>query len=252
MSVAAYTCPVLATDTDVAVAVPDTVTDVNVPTEVIVGWAAVVTVPAVVAVDALPVNAPTNVVEVTDVRPANVVEVEPNAILVDPTVTELFNNFAFAILPANIVFVTVPVLVVYTPLVTVPALPVTEPVIGFVTVKLANVPTLVKLEAVTPTARVAPVNVPAAAATVPLAPSAIAVPLTVTELLVNAAFGIAVKLVPVNIGAVTNPIVTAPVAPDTVTFVPATLDVTPVFANVLPVKDKPVPAVYDPEPENCA
>ena len=42
----------------------------------------------VVAVEALPVNAPTKVVEVTDVKPASVVAVDPRVIAVEPTVTE--------------------------------------------------------------------------------------------------------------------------------------------------------------------
>ena len=47
-----------------AVTVPLTPSDVNVPTEVILGWAAVVTVPAVVALVAAPLSAPTKVVAV--------------------------------------------------------------------------------------------------------------------------------------------------------------------------------------------
>ena len=52
--------------------------------------------------------------------------------------------------------------VVYTPLVTVPALPVTLPLIAFVTVKSVSVPTLVKLELTTLLARVVPVSALAA------------------------------------------------------------------------------------------
>jgi hypothetical protein len=63
----------------------------------------------VVAVDALPVSAPTKVVEVTETNPTKVVTVAPNATAVEPIVTELFNNLALAIEPANIVLVTVPV-----------------------------------------------------------------------------------------------------------------------------------------------
>ena len=66
------------------VTLPDTDTLVRVPTEVMLGCAAVVTVPAVVAA---PVSAPTNVVLVTLVRPATVVTVEPNVSAVDPSVT---------------------------------------------------------------------------------------------------------------------------------------------------------------------
>ena len=50
--------------------------------------------------------------------------------------------------------------------VAVPALPVMEPVIGLVTVRLASVPTEVREEASTFDASVAPVSVPAAAVTV--------------------------------------------------------------------------------------
>ena len=42
---------------------------------------------ALVAVDAFPDKAPTNVVDVTEVRPAKVVAVAPKAMVVDPTVT---------------------------------------------------------------------------------------------------------------------------------------------------------------------
>ena len=61
------------------------------------------------AVLALPVKAPVKPVDVTLVKPANVVELAPNAIAVVPIVVLLFTNLALAILPANIVFVTVPV-----------------------------------------------------------------------------------------------------------------------------------------------
>ena len=89
----------------VAVA-PLTVKVLKVPTDVIALCAAVVTVPAVVAVDALPVKAPTNVVDVTEVNPAIVVDVAPNAVEVEPIVIELFAKLAFDIEPANIEFVT--------------------------------------------------------------------------------------------------------------------------------------------------
>ena len=55
--------PVLAVNAT-AVTVPFTPSDVSVPTEVILGCAAVVTVPAVVALVAAPLNAPTNVVAI--------------------------------------------------------------------------------------------------------------------------------------------------------------------------------------------
>jgi hypothetical protein len=78
--------------------------------------AMLVAVVAEVAVDALPVNAPTNDADVTDVRPASVVDVEPSAMLVEPMVTELFVKAALGIdvspapLPANPVDDKIPVL----------------------------------------------------------------------------------------------------------------------------------------------
>jgi len=51
----------------------------------------------VVAVDALPVNAPVNPVEVTEVNPANVVDDAPSDIAVVPIVTELLVNCALLI-----------------------------------------------------------------------------------------------------------------------------------------------------------
>ena len=62
-----------------AVRVPETVNEVRVPTEVMVGCAAVVTVPAVVAVEALPTNAPVNVVADTVVNAPVEAVVEPIA-----------------------------------------------------------------------------------------------------------------------------------------------------------------------------
>ena len=75
-----------------------------------------------------PVKLPTNEFEVTVDSPEIVAEVLPNDIVVDPNVILLLDNLLLAILPANIVLVTVPVSVIYTPLVTVPELPVTLPV----------------------------------------------------------------------------------------------------------------------------
>lgn len=66
------------------------------------------------AVLAFPVNAPTNVVEVTDVSPAIVVADDPRDIAVDPTVTLEFIKAPFGILvkddpePLKVVAVTVP------------------------------------------------------------------------------------------------------------------------------------------------
>ena len=77
-----------------ALILPVTVKLPNVPTLVIFGCAAVVTVPAVVALDAAPVNAPTNVVLVTLVNPATVVTVLPNVNAVLPNVTDALANLA--------------------------------------------------------------------------------------------------------------------------------------------------------------
>ena len=69
----------------------------------------------VVAVSALPVNAPIKLVAVTEVSPANVVEVPPKAIFVLPIVTELFVNAPLGIFvkdapePLNKVALNVPV-----------------------------------------------------------------------------------------------------------------------------------------------
>jgi len=52
---------------------------------------------AVVAVEALPVNAPTNVVDVTEDNPAIVVAEDPKEIEVEPTVIVLLARFAFVI-----------------------------------------------------------------------------------------------------------------------------------------------------------
>jgi hypothetical protein len=67
---------------------------VRLPTLVILGCAAVVTVAAVVALVAAPVNEPTNVVLVTLVRPATVVTVAPSVSAVDPNVTAALANRA--------------------------------------------------------------------------------------------------------------------------------------------------------------
>ena len=70
---------------------------------------------AVVAVFALPVNAPIKLVAVTEVNPANVVEVPPSAIEVLPMVTELLVNAPLGIFvkdapePLNKVAVNLPV-----------------------------------------------------------------------------------------------------------------------------------------------
>ena len=56
-------------------------------------------VASAVAVLALPVNAPTNAVDVTLANPANVVTVAPNETAVLPMVTELFVSAALATVP---------------------------------------------------------------------------------------------------------------------------------------------------------
>ena len=67
-----------------AVVLPVTAKLLKVPTLVMLGCAAVVTVAAVVAA---PVKAPTNVVDVTLVKPATVVTVAPRVSAVEPRVT---------------------------------------------------------------------------------------------------------------------------------------------------------------------
>lgn len=103
---------------------------------------------AEVAVLALPVNAPTNVVDVTDVRPAKVVTVAPKATFVLPIVTLEFVNDALAMLlnvledPLIVLFVRV----------SAPANVASVPVDGSVTLVVApsvsvrpNAPEVVKL-----------------------------------------------------------------------------------------------------------
>jgi hypothetical protein len=63
-----------------------------------------VTLPADVAVEALPVRAPTKVVEVTEVKPANVVTVAPRETAVDPIVTELLVSPALFTAPDALTF----------------------------------------------------------------------------------------------------------------------------------------------------
>jgi hypothetical protein len=76
-----------------------TVKLLSVPTEVMLGCAFVVTVPAVVAA---PVNAPTNVVDVTLVKPATVVTVVPSVSAVLPKVTAALAKRACAKVPLEI------------------------------------------------------------------------------------------------------------------------------------------------------
>jgi hypothetical protein len=78
------------------VVLPVTAKLVRVPTLVMLPWAAVVTVPAVVAA---PVNVPTNVVDVTLLNPATVVTVVPNVSAVLPNVTAALAKRAWASVP---------------------------------------------------------------------------------------------------------------------------------------------------------
>jgi hypothetical protein len=74
-----------------------------------------VAVVALVAVEALPVKAPTKVVDVTEVRPTNVVTVAPKATAVEPIVTLELTNAELGMLvrlapePLNPVAVKSPV-----------------------------------------------------------------------------------------------------------------------------------------------
>ena len=69
----------------------------------------------VVAVEALPVKAPVNPVDVTDVKPAIVVLLAPNDVEVLPIVIAEFVKLALEILPANIALVTFAAPIVDTP-----------------------------------------------------------------------------------------------------------------------------------------
>lgn len=81
----------------------------------------------VVTVEALPVKDPTNVVDVTDVRPAKVVVVSPRFTAVEPIVTDELDNLTFAILPANIALVTFVAPIADTPAEVIVTSPVTVP-----------------------------------------------------------------------------------------------------------------------------
>jgi hypothetical protein len=121
------------------VTLPVTASDVNVPVDVILGCAAVVTVPAVVAA---PVNAPTNVVLVTLLSPATVVTVAPSVSAVLPSVTEALANLACATVPEEILVALIEVTLAPDPF----NVPTKFPdVVLPVTAKLESVPTLVIL-----------------------------------------------------------------------------------------------------------
>ena len=124
---------------------PVTDNAVKVPTDVIFPCAAVVTVPAVVALVAAPVKAPTNEVLVTLVSPATVVTVEPKVNAVLPNVTLALASLACANVPDEtlLAFNAVNELPfpVKTPVLAVNAAPVVVPT----TFNDVNVPTLVIL-----------------------------------------------------------------------------------------------------------
>ena len=86
-----------------------------------------------VAVLALPVNAPVNPVDVTLVKPANVVELAPKLIAVEPIVVLLFVKLALAMLD-NVLELPLIVLLVN---VSVPANVANVPVVGNVTLVVA-------------------------------------------------------------------------------------------------------------------
>jgi hypothetical protein len=97
----------LAMVNELALTNPDTLRLDSVPTEVMLPCAFVVTEPAVVAA---PVNAPTNVVDVTLDSPAIVVVVVPNARVVLPNITFEFANLACASVPLAILDAFIPVI----------------------------------------------------------------------------------------------------------------------------------------------
>lgn len=199
-----------------------------------------------------------NDVDETDVNPASVVDVAPSAILVDPTVSELFVRPAFGIpvklVPTNAgVVVNVGVAPDVSACRT-PAAFVTNPVVlaavWYGTLPVTPPEILVAVDALPVNAPVNDVDVTDVnpASVVLVAPSAILVDPIVNELFVKAPFGIEVRdapeplnvpavIVPEIVTAVGKLNVTAPVAPETATWfdVPDT-EVTPVFVTVtLPV-----------------
>ena len=180
-----------------------------------------VTVAAVVALVAAPVNAPTNVVEVTLVNPATVVTVEPNVSAVLPSVTYALANLACASVPELMLVALIEVTLAPDPLSVAIML---APLILPVTAKLPSVPTEVmfvcaavckvpvKLVATTAVAPKLPtlalpvaLSVPVIFAPVPVTVNTFAVPAELTVTLPLAAtltfdvpFCIAVASMPVN------------------------------------------------------
>lgn len=122
----------------------------SVPTLVMLGCALVVTVPAVVAA---PVNAPTNVVDVTLDSPATVVTVAPKVNAVLPSVTAALASLAWTSVPELMLLALILVTFAPEPL----SVPTKLPAVAFpVTARLPRVPTLVKLELTTVEFRVVP------------------------------------------------------------------------------------------------
>ena len=107
---------------------------------VIAVFVAFVAVVALVAVLALPVKAPTKLVDVTETKPANVVTVAPNATEVEPMVTLELVNAALGILvkpapePLKAVDVKVPVLGTYCNLVELVSIVEVVPLVAFTNV----------------------------------------------------------------------------------------------------------------------
>jgi hypothetical protein len=121
--------------------------------------------------------------------------------------------------------------------VAVPALPLTEPVIGLVTVRFARVPTEVRDEAVTPELSVEPVRVPAAAVTVIAAEPSKFTPLIAR----GVARAVAVEALPVsaptNVEEVTEerPAIVVVVLPSEMLVLPRVNDPPPVEIVCQPV-----------------
>ena len=229
--------PVLAVNAG-AVIVPLEFNDVSVPTLVMLPWAAVVTVPAVVALVAAPDKAPTNVVAVIDALPKLAL------ILVLITADELpfadeVENVGYTVVEVDVFCNNADAFVALVALATVP-------------VTLAPTSELNPLPL--------PVNTPVfavmfAAVIVPLTPSEVNVP---TEVMFGCALVVTVPAVvaapvnaPVNVVADTLP--NEPL-PDTLSDVnvPTLVIVgcATLILNTLPVNVKPVPALYVPAPEN--
>jgi hypothetical protein len=99
---------------------------------------------AVVDVVALPVNAPVNEVDDTEVNPANVVEDDPKDIDVVPIVTALFAKFALLIPAVPLKFPFVKPVIVLLPAAIVLLVKISAPA------NVANVPPVGKVNVVAP------------------------------------------------------------------------------------------------------